>query len=69
MSHMLNQHFDPRAKAVDTRRSQRVLLRVPVRADIAGEPPLSAHTTTLIVNAHGALILLAMKVRSGSNSF
>lgn len=52
----------------DQRRSQRVLLRVPllVRAAIAaGEPPLTEDTTTLEVNAHGALISLAMKVTPG----
>jgi hypothetical protein len=45
-----------------------VLLRVPllVRAAVAaGEPPLAEDTTTLEVNAHGALIFLAMKVTPG----
>lgn len=49
----------------DARRSQRVLLRfqIQVRADMPGEPPLTEDTFTVEVNAHGALIELAMKVR------
>jgi hypothetical protein len=44
-----------------------VLLRVPiqVRAEVKGEPALTEETTTIVVNAHGALILLAMRVRPG----
>jgi len=51
----------------DARRSQRVVLRVPilVRANVPGEPPLTEDTFTLVVNAHGALVSLAMKVRPG----
>lgn len=51
----------------DSRRSQRVLLRIQVlvRAEIHGEPPLTEDTSTVEVNAHGALISLAMKVRPG----
>ncbi len=52
---------------VDGRRSQRVILRIPilVRAEIRGEPPLKEDTFTLVVNVHGALISLAMKVKPG----
>ena len=52
---------------VEARRSQRVMLRIPilVRAEIKGEPPLEEDTFTMVVNAHGALIALAMKVRPG----
>ena len=57
---------NPRTGA-DARRSQRVLLRVPilVRAQFAGEEPIVEETTTLEVNAHGGLISLAMRVRPG----
>lgn len=43
------------------------MLRIPilVRANVPGEPPLTEDTVTLVVNAHGALISLAMKVRAG----
>jgi hypothetical protein len=52
---------------VDARRSQRVILRVGilVRAQIPGEPPLTEDTFTLVVNAHGALVSLAMRVHAG----
>ncbi|HXM94966.1 MAG TPA: hypothetical protein VOA64_12085 [Candidatus Dormibacteraeota bacterium] len=53
--------------SADSRRSQRVLLRIPilVRAQFDDDnPPLTEETTTLVVNAHGALISLAMKVRA-----
>ncbi len=52
---------------VDNRRSQRILLKIPilVRAQFEDGLPITEDTTTLEVNAHGALIALAMKVRSG----
>ena len=51
----------------EARRTQRVLLRVPilVRAQFADDAPIDEETTTLEVNAHGGLIALAMKVRPG----
>jgi hypothetical protein len=51
----------------DARRSQRVVLRVGilVRVNVPGEPPLTEDTFTLVVNAHGALISLAMRVHPG----
>jgi hypothetical protein len=51
----------------DQRRSQRVLLRVPiqVRWQPPGEETIVEDTATLVVNAHGALISLAMKVKAG----
>ena len=53
-------------KPADFRRSQRVLLRVPVRVSGVGTAgPFSEDTTTLIVNAHGALVSLAAKVTMG----
>lgn len=57
----------PAKLRADARRSQRVLLRIQVlvRANIPGEPPLTEDTFTIEVNAHGALIELAMRVRPG----
>jgi hypothetical protein len=51
----------------DNRRTQRVIVRIPilVRNQVQGEPALTEDTFTLVVNAHGALISLAMKVRPG----
>jgi hypothetical protein len=51
----------------DARRSQRVLLRIPilVRAQFADDQPITEDTTTVEVNAHGGLIALAMKARPG----
>jgi hypothetical protein len=55
------------AKGADARRSQRVLLRVPilVRAQFEGDVPLTEDTYTQEVNAHGGLIALDMRVRPG----
>jgi hypothetical protein len=49
------------------RRSQRVLLRLPVVITIRepGTPPVSEQTITLVVNAHGALIWLKLKASVG----
>lgn len=51
----------------DSRRSQRVLLRIPilVRAQFEGDAPIQEDTHTIEVNAHGGLIALAMHVRPG----
>jgi len=51
----------------DSRRSQRVLLQIPiqVRAQFEGDVPIKEETHTIEVNAHGALIALAMRVRPG----
>jgi hypothetical protein len=56
---------------IEMRRSQRVLVRLPiqVRWTPAGETAITEDTTTLVVNAHGALILLAMKVKAGVRIF
>jgi len=50
---------------VNTRRSQRVVarIRVQVRRRIDGDCLMSEASHTLVVNAHGALIGLAMKVQ------
>jgi hypothetical protein len=57
----------PSSSAADARRTQRILLQVPilVRAQFAGDEPIDEETTTLEVNAHGGLIALAMRVRPG----
>lgn len=57
----------PSATPSDARRSQRVLLKIPilVRAQFAGDQPITEDTTTVEVNAHGGLLALAMKVRPG----
>jgi len=51
----------------DNRRSQRILLRIPilVRGQFEDALPIKEDTTTLEVNAHGGLITLSMKVRPG----
>jgi hypothetical protein len=51
----------------DARRTQRVHLQIPVlvRAQFAGDDPISEDTITLEVNAHGGLLALAMRVRPG----
>jgi hypothetical protein len=51
----------------DNRRSQRILLQIPilVRAQFEDDLPIKEDTRTLEVNAHGALIALAMRVRPG----
>ncbi len=50
------------------RRSQRVLMQVPVRVwgtDSQGHP-LEEETETLAINAHGALIVVSARLTSGS---
>jgi hypothetical protein len=51
----------------DSRRSRRVAMQIPilVRAQFEGDVPLKEDTHTLEVNAHGCLLALAMRVRSG----
>src|SRR6267143_1514951 len=53
--------------SAEARRTQRVLLQVPiqVRAQFAGDAPINEETTTLQINAHGGLIALAMRVPTG----
>jgi hypothetical protein len=49
------------------RRSQRVLVAVPVAVVLArpSQKPITEKTDTLVVNAHGALLLLSMKLFAG----
>jgi len=53
------------------RRNKRLLLRVviQVRWTPAGDSAITEDTTTLVVNAHRALISLVMKVRPGARIF
>jgi len=53
------------------RRSRRVVLRVPiqVRWTPPGDSAITEDTVTLVVNAHGALISLAMRVKPGARIF
>ena len=58
----------PGANTADARRTQRILLQIPiqVRAQFAGgDAPIIEETATVEVNAHGGLIALAMRVRPG----
>jgi hypothetical protein len=61
------QQIDSAVEVANRRRSQRVLVRVPVlvRGLAEDDRPVSETTHTLVVNAHGALIDLAMDVRPG----
>lgn len=53
------------------RRSQRIFARVPIVIRGEGNPelPLQEETQTLVINAHGALVLLATKVTQGQKLF
>lgn len=64
MGHSGNPSLNPVAR----RRSQRVLMQVPVRVrgTNAQGQSFEEHTETLAINAHGALILLNTRVTSGS---
>jgi hypothetical protein len=63
--------MDPFSKQVaeknTQRRSQRVLVAVPVSVVLArpSQKPITEKSTTLVVNAHGGLLLLAMKLFAG----
>src|SRR5579862_6048824 len=56
----------PSRALINTRRSQRVVarIRVQVRKQTGGDGFMSEVGHTLVVNAHGALIRLAMKVQA-----
>lgn len=62
---MTSEPYKKMGSPADKRRSQRVLLRIPilVRAQFEGDTPLTEETNTLVVNAGGALISLAMRVK------
>ena len=50
---------------INRRRSQRVILSLPVTVRSEGGTPFEEATQTLVVNAHGALIGLAAKIDKG----
>jgi len=56
---------------IENRRSQRLTLHIPVRVRWTPphEPPIAEDTVTLVVNAHGALISLAMRVKPGTRVY
>jgi PilZ domain len=62
---------DQLSNGIEMRRSKRVALRLPiqVRWTPTGDFAITEETTTLVVNAHGALISLAMKVKPGTRIF
>jgi PilZ domain len=62
---------DQLTNGIEMRRSKRVVLRLPiqVRWTPPGDIAITEETTTLVVNAHGALISLAMKVKPGTRIF
>jgi hypothetical protein len=47
---------------IESRRSERILLKVPIAVSCDGEEPVRAHT--LVVNGHGALILVPRLLRA-----
>ena len=55
-------------KWLDSRRSQRVLIQMPlqVRWNPPGEEAITEDTHSIVVNAHGALIALALRVKPGN---
>jgi hypothetical protein len=65
----MSDHQDPiqSKRWINNRRSERVLLRVPivVRGLVNSPNPIDEATHSLVVNANGALILLGTKVKLG----
>ena len=58
----------PHGSNATRRRSQRVIISLPVTVRVEDTPkdaPFEEETNTLVVNSHGALILLAGKVEKG----
>jgi len=55
-------------KWMDARRSQRILIQIQLLARWTpeGEQPITEETATIAVNAHGALITLALRVKPGN---
>jgi hypothetical protein len=64
---MTDEPYKQYAHPADKRRTQRLLLQIPiqVRAQFEGDEPITEETNTLVVNADGALIGLAMRVKPG----
>ena len=67
----MSQAPNPSVNPVARRRSQRVLMQVPIqiRGNNAQGTTFEEETDTLAINAHGALILLQARVTSGSKVF
>jgi PilZ domain len=67
VSLMSGDPYNTTVRPRDRRRTQRVLLQIPiqVRAQFEGDAPIIEETTTSVVNADGALIQLAMQVKAG----
>lgn len=64
----MNNWSHPPGQETSRRRSQRVLLNVPITVSSdAPQGAFSEDTQTLVVNAHGALITLAAKVSPGQS--
>ncbi len=63
----MNQENQATKQCVDTRRSQRVLLRVPVVAGgtLSSEDRWREETYTSVVNLNGGVIILATRVQRG----
>jgi hypothetical protein len=63
---MLDPRTTPSKALLNTRRSERVVarIRVQVRKQMDGDGFMSEVGHTMVVNAHGALIRLAMKVQA-----
>jgi hypothetical protein len=65
--------MDPFSKQIaeknTQRRSQRVLIAVPISVVLSrpSQKPITEKANTLVVNAHGALLLLAMKLFAGDS--
>jgi|GEM_PF-693438 hypothetical protein len=65
---MSEQMTNESRKWIEARRSARILIQIQllVRWTPEGELPLTEETSTVAVNAHGALITLALRVRPGN---
>jgi hypothetical protein len=45
------------------RRSKRIKMRVPVNVRLQGKNPFSESTHTMVINAHGCLLILGMRLQ------
>jgi hypothetical protein len=65
---MSEQMTNESRKWIEARRSARILIQIQllVRWTPEGELPLTEETSTVAVNAHGALITLALRVKPGN---
>ena len=65
---MSEQMTNESRKWIEARRSARILIQIQLLARWTpeGEQPLTEETSTVAVNAHGALITLALRVKPGN---